>query len=102
MPGGVAAQPLELALLQNAQQFHLNGRWHIADFVQEYRSGIGLLELAWLGSLRSRERTLLVAEQFAFHQVLGNRRAIDFDQRPVLAGRMEMDGARDQVFAHSA
>ena len=48
VPRLVAAQPLELALLQDAQQLHLNRRRHVADLVQEHGAGIGLLELAGL------------------------------------------------------
>ena len=49
----VAAQPLELALLQHPQQLHLNRRRHVADLVEEHRARVGLLELAGLGR-RSR------------------------------------------------
>ncbi len=48
VPRHVAAQPLEFALLQNAQQLHLDGRRHVADFIQKHRARIGLLELARL------------------------------------------------------
>ena len=50
----VAAQALELALLQDAQQLHLDGGGHVADFIQEDRARIGLLELAGLGGLARR------------------------------------------------
>src|ERR1017187_6862306 len=62
MAGDVAAQALELALLQHAQQFHLDGRGHVADFIQEDRAGIGLLELARLGAHRAGEGAFLEPE----------------------------------------
>jgi hypothetical protein len=33
-----------LAFLQHLQQFHLHGRWDIADFVEEQRAAVGRLE----------------------------------------------------------
>ena len=98
----VAAQALELALLQDAQQLHLNGGGHVADLVQEDGAGVGLLELAGLGGLRAGESAFLVAEQLALHQVFGDGGAVDLHQRPVAARRVEMDGAGDQVLADAA
>jgi len=91
-----------LLFLQNPQQLHLNRRRHVADLVQKYGSRVRLLELARLGHLRARERALLVAEELAFHQVLREGRAVDLDQRPVLARRMKVNRARDQILAHAA
>ena len=75
---------------------------HVADFVQKHGAGVGLLELAGLGDIGAGERAFLVAEQFALHQVFGNRGAVDLDEGPVLARRMLMDRARDHVLAHAA
>ena len=77
-------------------------RRHVADFIQQHRAGIGLLEFARLRDVGARERALLVAEQLAFHQVFRNRRAVDFDEWPVFARRMKMNGARNQIFTHAA
>ena len=44
--GLVAADALELALLQEAQQLHLDGRRDLADLVEEQRAAVGLLEAA--------------------------------------------------------
>src|ERR1019366_5094508 len=52
--GRIRGAPLD-GLLQHAQQFHLDGRGHVADFIQEDRAGIGLLELARLGVHRAGE-----------------------------------------------
>jgi hypothetical protein len=69
MAGDVAAQSLELALLQHPQQSHVYGGGHIADFVEKYGSRVGLFELAGLGSHGAREGALLVAKQFARYRV---------------------------------
>ncbi len=102
VPDFVAAQPLELALLQDAQQLHLDAGRHVADFVHENGAGVGLFELAGLADIGARERALLVAEQFALHQIFGQRGAVDFDERPILAGRVMMNGARDHILADAA
>ncbi len=78
------------------------GRRHVADLVEKHGSGVGLLELARLGHLRAGEGALLVAEEFALHEVLGQGGAIDLHQRPVFAGRVEVYGARDQVLTDAA
>src|SRR5713226_597750 len=47
LDGTVAANPLELPLLQYAQQFDLKRCRHVADFIEENGSTIGLLESAY-------------------------------------------------------
>ena len=60
----VAADPLELALLQRPQEFRLQFEVDSADFIEEQRAQVGQLEPAGFLFVRARERTLLVAEQF--------------------------------------
>ena len=48
-----------------------------ADFVKQHGSVVGLLEAAGVTLDRAGERALFVAEQLAFHQSFGQRRAID-------------------------
>ena len=43
-----AAQPLELALLQHAQELRLGHRREVADLVEEQRAAVGQLEAALL------------------------------------------------------
>ena len=45
----VAADALELPLLQHAQQLDLHGRGEVADLVQEERAAVGHLEAALAG-----------------------------------------------------
>ena len=56
---------------------------HLADLVEEDRALVGRLELADLLLGRAGERALLVAEQLAFQQRLGQRGAVEADERPV-------------------
>ena len=75
-----AAQPLELALLQHAQQLRLQLERDLADFVEEHGAAVGQLEAADALADRAGERALLVAEQLALEQPGRDRRAIQLDE----------------------
>ena len=86
-----AAEPLELALLQHAQELRLRRQAHLADLVEEQHAAGGQLDLARLGLLRAGERAALVAEELRLEQLLGQRRAVQRDERPAPA-RARRDG----------
>ena len=77
-----AAEALELALLEHAQQLGLDGRRHLADFVEKQHAAVGLLDAARLGADRAGEGAALVAEQLRLEQLIRKRRAVDRDERP--------------------
>ncbi len=58
----VAANALDFAFLQHAQQLRLHGEWHVTDFVQEQRAASGLLELTDVPASRAGEGTFFMAE----------------------------------------
>ena len=97
-----AADAVDLAFLDGAQQLGLQARVHLADFVEQQRAAIGFLELADAPRDGAGERALLVAEQFGFQQVLRNRRAIDADERLVGARGFAVDVARQHFLARAA
>ena len=68
------ADALELALLQHAQQLHLQRRAHRPDFVEEERAAVRLLEPALPVADGAGERAAHVAEQLRLEQRLGNAR----------------------------
>ena len=72
MHGLVAADALEALLLQHAQQLGLRGGRHVADLVEEQRAAVGLLEPADAAAIGAGEGALLVAEQLALQQRLGD------------------------------
>ena len=72
-----AADPVDLALLDGAQQLGLQAAVHLADFVEQQGAAVGLLELADAAGHGAGEGALLVAEQLALQQVLGDRGAVD-------------------------
>ncbi len=77
----LGADRIDLAFLQRAQQLDLGVERQLADLVEEQRAAVGLLELADALVDGAGERALLVAEQDALDQVLGDRAAVDDDER---------------------
>jgi hypothetical protein len=63
-----AAQPLDLALLEGAQQLGLEIDAQRAHLVQEQGAAVGQLELAHLACVGPREGALLVPEQLGFEE----------------------------------
>ncbi len=85
----VAADALERAALQHAQNFRLRRGRHVADFVEENRAVVALLEFADALVRRAGERAAFVAEQFAFQKLFGNGGAIDGEERLLRCGRCD-------------
>ena len=79
----IAAETVDLPLLEGAQQLGLQADIHFADFVEQQRATIRCLKLADPPGDRAGEGAFFVAEQFGFQQVLGNRRAIHRHERPL-------------------
>ena len=98
----VAADPLERLLLQQPQDLGLERQRHVADLVEEERAAVALLELADPPPLGAGEGTLLVAEQLALQQGLGDGGAVDGQERRLGPGAVLVDGARDQLLAGAA
>ena len=78
------ADALELALLEDAEQLHLELGRGAVDLVEEDGAGVRRLEPAGAVLDGAGERALDVAEQLAFEQALGQGPAVDADVR---AGR---------------
>src|SRR6266545_2941028 len=93
------AEPLKLALLQNAQQLHLRLRIEVSDFVEEERAAIGQLKAALLPRLSASESPLLIAKQLGFNQGLGQRRAAHFYERLGGAQRVVMNRMSNHFLA---
>ena len=97
--GRVSPTRYDDLLLERAQELDLQLDRHLADLVEEQRAAVGRLELALLVRDRAGERALDVAEQLALEQVLGDRAAVDRDERLAGARRAVVDLARDQLLA---
>ena len=95
------ADRIDVAVLQGAQQLHLSVERQLPDLVEEQRALVGLDELAGALLGGAGEGALLVAEQDALHQILGDGAAIDGYEglRFAGAGAGALDGAGDQLLA---
>src|SRR5206468_3678967 len=97
--GARAAEALELALLDDAQELRLHDRAHLGDLVEEERACGGLLEASDLRGDRAGEGALLVAEQLGFEKLLGERGAVDGDEGASGPRGSLMDQPRDDLLA---
>ena len=95
----VAADALELALLQHAQQLDLGLERQLADLVEEQRAAVRQLEAALVLADRAGERALLVAEQLALDEAGGDRGAVHLDEQALAPRAGLVDRARDQLLA---
>ena len=50
---------------------------------------------------RAGERTALVTEELVFHEVLGERRTVHFDERPSAASASLVERAREELLANA-
>ena len=73
--------PLELALLEHPEDLGLRDRREVGHLVEEEGAAVGQLEAPFLPPRRPREGALLVAEELRLEQPLGQRRAVDGDER---------------------
>ena len=94
-----AAEALEFALLQDAQQQNLHFLGQFTDFVEKKRAAVRLLEAAFAAFGSAAECAALVAEKFGGEQRVWNGSAIYFDERAAGAFGAAVDRAGDQFFA---
>src|SRR5262245_95646 len=90
---------LELPLLQGTQQLRLHGWRQRIDVVEEERAAIGDLEAAELALVRTGEGALLVTEELALEQGLGQRGARQLDERSIMAPAERVNGGHHQLLA---
>src|SRR5438105_3573314 len=91
------SDPLESLIDQHAQDLALGLPRQVADFVDEQRAGVRLLERADLAALRAVRR--LDAEQLNLHALGRDRGRIDDDEWAAGASRSRVDGAGGQFLA---
>ena len=94
-----AAETRELTLFEDAQQLGLDRRRHLAHLVEEEHAAVGLLDAAGLGVDRAGERAALVAEQLRLEQLIGQRRAVDGDERAMAPPRAVVDEPSHDLLA---
>ena len=97
----LSADANQLGLLDHAQQADLRRECELADFVEEQRAAVGLLEPALAPGHRTGEGALLVAEQFRIDEFGRNRATVDAAERAVPERRVLVDRASDDLLAGS-
>ena len=90
---------LDLALLQHAEQSHLHARGDVRDLVEEEGAGRGLLEAAGSLPCGPGERARLVAEQLALEDTVGDRGAVETNERARAPGARFLDQAGNELLA---
>jgi hypothetical protein len=80
----------------------LQQRGELADFVEKEGAAVGRFKQAFLHCLGIGEGTLFMAEEFGFHQSLGDGRAVDGDERPILTGTLIVNRLGNQILAGAA
>src|SRR5713101_155162 len=93
---------LKALLFEDAQDFGLRAEAHVADFVEEERAAVGLLELADLVLEGAGEAALDVAEQFGLDELFRDGGAIDFHEGAFVAQAGRVQRARHQLLARAA
>src|SRR5262249_39796593 len=96
-----ASEPLELLILQDAQQLRLEIKRDLANLVQKYGAVIGQLKPSDALCDGASEGPFLVTKKLAFEQAGWNRGATQFDERAVLPAAVSVYGAGDQLLACS-
>ena len=99
--GRVAADAVDFALLDGAQQFGLHAHIHFADFVEQERAAMGRFEFTGAPGEGAGEGAFFVAEQLAFQQGFGNGGAVQRDERAAGAARFAVDMAGEHFLAGS-
>src|SRR5207247_2534496 len=97
-----AADAQDLALLQRAQELHLDVRRDLGDLVEEERAAVGALEAAGARRDGAREGALLVAEELALEDTLGEGLHVDGDERAADALAPVVEQAGDQLLPRPA
>src|SRR3546814_9821877 len=72
-----AADTFDHPFLDKAQQLDLKRQRYVAHLVEEQRTALGKLDLAFGRLYRSGERALFIAEQLGLQQIFRNRGAVD-------------------------
>ena len=94
-----AADALDLALLEDAEELGLGLQGQLADLIQEEAPAVGQLEAADPPGEGAGEGAFLVAEQLALDQSRGQGGAVELDQRLGRAAAVGVDRPRDQLLA---
>ena len=97
-----APQRLELLFLKHPQEFRLDGRAHLAHFVEEDRPPVGKLKPPLAAGNGAGEGALLMSEKLALEKRLRKGGAGDLDKRLPGPGAVVMDGVGHHLLPRPA
>ena len=97
--GFLPPHPVELPFLQDPEELGLGGEGHLSDLVQEDGAVLGQLEESPPGIDGPGEGTLLVAEELALQERVGEGGHVHGDERLVPPGREGVDPPGDEFLA---
>src|SRR6185503_2193641 len=89
------------ALFNPSQQLCLQYRGHLADFVEQQRACVSEFKTSLATRSRAGERAFFVAEEFRFHQRLGDCGTVDCDEWFVESRAHLVNRARDEFLARA-
>ena len=94
-----AAEPADRLVLDDLEELRLEPVGQEPDLVEEDRAAVGDLEESGLGVTGVGERPALEPEELGLQQRLGDRGAVEIDERPVRARAGAMKGAGQEPLA---
>ena len=89
-------------MLEDAEELRLGPGPHLANLVEEEAALVGHLELPELLLVGVGEGPLLVAEELALEEGLGDRRTVERDERAAAAGALVVDRLGDELLPRAA
>src|SRR5437667_4713324 len=102
-PNGIgAADALDLAVLEHAEQLHLDAERQLADLVEEAGAAVRRLEQPLAVAVGAGEGAAHVAEELALEERRCERGAVADDERPVAERREPVERARHELLARAA
>src|SRR6266576_4451190 len=93
------ADPIHDLLLDYAQKFSLNGKWHFANLIQKNCSARGELKFSQPSVARTGKSAAFVTKQFILNQRFRNSSAVDSYESFIAPNGKMMDSARKELFA---
>lgn len=96
-----ASHATQLAAFQQAQQLCLDGRGHLAHFVEEERSAVRRFDQSLFAGSRSSERTTFVPKELALQQRVRRCCAIQRHERALVAWRRIVERAGRNLLANT-
>src|SRR5689334_17713092 len=98
----MAANPLDVFFLQEAQQIGFQLQWQIAYFIEKQGAAVGRFYPPDLALMGAGKGPLLVTKQFGLDQMFGNRATVDRHEWLAVTLGLLMQSTGDQFFTGAA